>query len=1844
MDSFHPLLERTRLPQPSLQKFAVVSIFEKLRLPTTLTGPEFDPGIHAVAQCLNSNSPAVVDQSVRELCLLVKDSKLEVSRGLLELQSALEGSDSRFVNVFVKAIGFIVQLGFQDDNVSFRFHSSEAHPFVKILSCRTEVQSELVRQVLIFIMQNRQLGMERVCEFLRPFLNFLVIQTSSSATMSSLARNLLSSIAALCCSFPQDAITVFKLLIGCCKYMHCNSAEDLTNVSYLMETIVDAFVAVLSHLASTGMRIHDAQLCGAELLEMIFSTIHKYSGGEECIFDMSRRLIVVQSELGLKFIPEASSVMLSLFVSLIQSEMEHIQLSILKLVLILIKWKSSNETIIDVHEEILFVFPAINLMSSPSRYVKEAAYELLIILGKLSAYFLVDPINELLMEERFPRISRLEDTIFRVFRHLWFQDQTSFSGSFYLHWISNDNKIAKEKQHPLKGWTASITEYCQRMVEIQKSTLPRSQSQEIFLREIPPLLGAIASVLIVHPTLGNSAIDLLALTGNMDPKLGVPLFLVILFYHNVFSGKSEVTDFHDILLKLLRMLPLLVSHPAMIPLIVQTILPMLQKDTNPVLYATALRLLCKTWDINDRVFGSLQGLLLPEAFTQFKCERSISISMAVSIRDVCKKNPDRGVDIILSVEACIESTDAIIKALGVQSLALLCEADVIDFYTAWGVISKHVQSYSTDPVVANSVCLILRWGAMDAESYSENATNLLQILWEVATSRHPSHGSSLSWANARVSAFEALTQYEVPHIHQFIPDFREKNIEVLVSEIDPKVLEAMERFEAKMITHEHITRRRLVKEKRVPANKIEKLLDVFPRVIGISGINSKAGELPGAALFHLSFSAKEENNQGTSKVLQDLHARYENALVEIAASLQLSRNIIVALLSLQSWKPFLQRWLRACIPLLDVKASSGLMDTTSKAADDILKCMRQKAEKSIPRSAENIGLAVGALCLVLPPSAHSTKASASKFLLSWLFQHEHEYRQWSAAISLGVISSCLHVTDHKQKFQNINALLEVACMSRSTLVRGACGVALGYSCQDLLTRFRVGDDSHLDKEVYELQETDLLGKVVRTLCRLIDQYAQSSTTTLQSLSEYFPQLPNTTDPDISLSSSGKSSDYLEEDIWGVSGLVMGLGSSVTAIYRSGCIDAVKKIKHLIISWIPLENPLEQNSATNANLELVLSMGACLALPFVLSFSQKVELIVGAELEYLVSGFRELINELLSTKNSGAFRQSLLMASCVGAGNLLGCILNEGVHSLDAKCVKDLLDIFKKIYSNPHPPLIHLGAMLGVVNALGAGAGTLFLHCPLPFSRSNSRQEESSYIVGPLFSSAVMELSLTSLIQEIFLVAQHSDDHQLQQYAAWAVSFLRHYIWSSDLHNEDKSKPNSASQSFPDDSIVMKLSLWLMNLNNSGAAASSNVNTVAAVLRCLTHAPRLPQLDWGPIIRRCMRYEDQVPEMLLEDSDLNKGKLREECLVFSLVHGSNFNALLTFLDELFNLSRFKMLEMNLQLCILSHLPHMLKIFSGSRLEKIFDDVATFIKSPVSSDKIYNPEQKSLLRTSCWKGLHMCFEAASLDSEKLIPNFENCMEVLFSLLPQVSGLKSLEMNGNYEGEEWSEAVRCLGKARWDWLSHCLQISETSFNQGSHHFLEAKKKVIARARLVETGSIPLLELSKLKPYIFNTRSDGIWDVLVEVVMALQHAEGSIKRQWLVDAAEISCVTSYPSTAMQFIGLLCGSSSKYMPLLIVNPHTVLSDLPVTLTSLLLDDGNWGVVAEPVVSLMWTSTNRVHDWVTNVNVFSSQQSLDESDKDMAVFLLKVMHHTCVALKDHLPPEKQLLLANMILP
>lgn len=610
-----------------------------------------------------------------------------------------------------------------------------------------------------------------------------------------------------------------------------------------------------------------------------------------------------------------------------------------------------------------------------------------------------------------------------------------------------------------------------------------------------------------------------------------------------------------------------------------------------------------------------------------------------------------------------------------------------------------------------------------------------------------------------------------------------------------------------------------------------------------------------------------------------------------------------------------------------------------------------------------------------------------------------------------------------------------------------------------------------------------------------------------------------------------------------------------------------------------------------------------------------------------------------------------MASCIGAGSLLSCILDEGVHSLKMEDVKILLELFRKSYTNQYPPTIYFGGMLGVVNAFGAGAG--ILTCSNPKSSSfqiGHGQKDSSYIRGPILSAPLCEQLTLSLVQEMFECAQSSKNQQLRKYAAWAVSFLTHRWWSVKPHTLKNNSSNdpvdskSVSQTFSKDSVVWKLCQWLAELSYVEENVI-HVNTVATVLRCLSQAPRLPSVDWGSIIRRCMRYEDQVSHKLSLDYKFVKGTLREECIIFALSHAHHVNPLLHFLDELSDISRFRTVELNLQRCLLCHLVKFITIFSGSRLEKLFDDMYEYFSSSASPYQTYTPDKKSLLRASFWKGLHNCLEDASVESVEYVIQIEKCMDKLFTILPSshIDASSGLDQ-ANYT-EEWSEAIRCMGKAPQSWLMDLLKIPEMSSVQGSHSH-EIIRRIRARVRLTMVASIPLPELGRLTANILHSKSEDIWDVLLEIVSVLQHAEGNIKRKWLVDAVELSCIANYPSTALKFLGLLAGSCCKYMPFLVLDQVTVLNDLPVTLPSL-LSEGNWLVIAESVVLNLWRSTERIFDWIKTLHSASESAfgpySIDDSENSGGVFLACVMHRTCTSLKDYLPFEKQMKLTNMVL-
>ncbi|GAB2229778.1 hypothetical protein Drorol1_Dr00014033 [Drosera rotundifolia] len=1834
-------------PHLSLQRQSIHRLFTTIRS----SPPNPDASQILISRLLSSNSPAIIDQAVREWCGLVRDGVVSVRDGVAELVAGVEEVEGRVVGVLVKGVGCVVRLGF---GRGWGWEGTEGNPFVKVLQCQAEVDNVLAQEVLLFVAHCRQYGMKKVCKFLRPLLTFSILRVPFlDAPSYAFTRRLVSSLASLACTFPSEAMPLLMLLNDCLGYCQCKSAKDLSDVVGLAEVVVDAYIVMLRHSVTDGTMIHEVQLSGVDLLEAllaIYSNFEQHNIGCEDVINLASRLLGVQKDLGLRYVPELSTTVLYLCLHLTLLDLEHEQSSILSLLSLLLNWKSEDEfswdgVLSDTAAVVPFEFPIIHLMSSPSKSIKGAASNLLSLVEKLPRRVKVLRRSELSVRLGNRILSKPETIIHRLLQHLWSQDL--LSNSFFVNISSNSRADPSCSENGSISWVSQIRAYALQAVERRRSSFQALYSQEMLLTEMPLLFSALIGLLLLHPSLASFSADALSALGIMEPKLGVTLLLAILYYSNSMETASLSTP-DMLLLKLLEMLPPLARDTSMVSLVVQTITPMLQKRIKSDLYAAAVRLLCKSWEFNDQIFGVLQDVLLPERFREVVSDRTIVLSLAASVRDVCKVYPDRGVDLIMSVSAAIESSDPLIQVLGFQCLGYLCEADAVDFYTAWSIMEKQVLDYTADPIVACGLCELFRWGAMDAEAYPDASKSILQILWNISSSDQTTNEAL--WTKACVAALVAINQFEIGRIEVCVVDFKERFIDLLIHETNMNALQAIERLGSKIITHEHSTRKRLVKEKKTPRNKVEKLLEVFPQLMFSPGQN-KSKELPDAALLCKSFSPGNSLYQLQFKTVRDVLGQYANAMKEITISLQLSRNVIMALISLQSWKPFMQRWLSAYLSFLDKDPSSKTLDRTSKAANDILKTVLQMAEGSIPRSSENTVIAVGALCAALPSSVHAAKETASKFLSNWLFQHEHEHRQWTAAISLGFVSSVLHTADREQKLHNVNGLIQAAQDSRSTLVKGACGIGLGFLCQGFFTHSSVVETAS-DVGSLNSLEAESLGKIVRFLSLTLCQITRCSSRKLQFLSRYVPLASDQDMCVITSESVCTTCEERDEDAWGIAGIIMGLGSCVGPLYRVGSYEAVSSIKSLLVSWITNGSlKLQRSSNYLVSSEALLTCGACLALSSIISFCQRVELVRDTELNELVVCYKEIISHLLSLKTLSNMHQSLLIASCVGAGNLVASILNEGVYYLDVQLVKQLLELYNKIYLGPYPHIVTFGGMLGVVNMMGAVAGIISLDCHAATSFPPAHvTKESSGIVGPLLSNPDLEANITSLVQDMFLLAQNSDDREMRECATWALCFLGRLFWPQETHTHKSIRQTgsaeykSTSADVSEDSVVFKLSLWLAQLDYSGPVNAANVGTVATVLRCLSRAPRLPSLEWGAVIRRCMRFEDHVNKISPLDSN-EKGTLRQECFLFSLKHAKNVDALMSLVDELSGLSRFRTLDLNLQSAILCHLLDLTRLFSSSRLEKLFTDIGAYFASAISPYQHYSFLEKSMLRISCWKGLCQSLDEVSTSKSGYPLAMGKCASVLFSVMP---GLSTVSIPGEKRVlyEEWNEATRCLGKTREAWLLDLLQISEVDLVQTDAPFSATLKKIQLSAWLVRSGSLPLSELGKLKASLLNTGSQGLWDVLVEFVSSLQPAEGSVKRQWLVDVLQISCVTGFPSTALQFLGLLSGSCCKYMPLLILDPTAVLSDLPVTLPSL-LSTPKWRSIAETAVSFLWTSTERIHKWTMSLASGSPEPSLqpqpiDQSENDMADFLMRVMHETCFSLREYLPLEKQLKLADMM--
>lgn len=74
-----------------------------------------------------------------------------------------------------------------------------------------------------------------------------------------------------------------------------------------------------------------------------------------------------------------------------------------------------------------------------------------------------------------------------------------------------------------------------------------------------------------------------------------------------------------------------------------------------------------------------------------------------------------------------------VAALALESIALMCEADALDFYKAWPVVCSIFPTLPRErPTVAAQWAALLAHGQLDAKAFPERAGTLIDLLWIAA--------------------------------------------------------------------------------------------------------------------------------------------------------------------------------------------------------------------------------------------------------------------------------------------------------------------------------------------------------------------------------------------------------------------------------------------------------------------------------------------------------------------------------------------------------------------------------------------------------------------------------------------------------------------------------------------------------------------------------------------------------------------------------------------------------------------------------------------------------------------------------------------------------------------------------------------------------------------------------------------------------------------------------------------------------------------------------------------------------------------------------------------------------
>ncbi|POM67933.1 Hypothetical protein PHPALM_15968, partial [Phytophthora palmivora] len=230
----------------------------------------------------------------------------------------------------------------------------------------------------------------------------------------------------------------------------------------------------------------------------------------------------------------------------------------------------------------------------------------------------------------------------------------------------------------------------------------------------------------------------------------------------------------------------------------------------------ALKIMYEVWQNESRVFPRLETMLLESTSPDQDVQRHV-VRMA-TIKTLCEKDPELGVQFISSIQAFLEDELESVVSMAMDAITALCGGDCLDFYVAFKIIAQKMRknkvTCADEPLFLERLCCFYKLGGAESTANEKHAIKLINQTWEFADSGHP---------KVRKAAYAALCNFPLDLLGLCLPadanaaqesddenQMTEEEVEEqlddlmqrLQNEQDTDVRSEIEKLVAKVIEHE----------------------------------------------------------------------------------------------------------------------------------------------------------------------------------------------------------------------------------------------------------------------------------------------------------------------------------------------------------------------------------------------------------------------------------------------------------------------------------------------------------------------------------------------------------------------------------------------------------------------------------------------------------------------------------------------------------------------------------------------------------------------------------------------------------------------------------------------------------------------------------------------------------------------------------------------------------------------------------------------------------------------------------------------------------------------------------